>query len=101
MAVGVIGPMTLLGLSFAVLAAPLTASVISSVAQADEGLASGINNAASRIAQLGGVALAAGVASFASGYKIGLAAAAAVSLAGAAAVAATVPSTTDDGRSKE
>lgn len=101
LAVGVIGPMTLLGLSFAVLAAPLTASVISSVAQADEGLASGINNAASRIAQLGGVALAAGVASFASGYKIGLAAAAAVSLAGAAAVAATVPSTTDDGRSKE
>src|SRR3546814_398166 len=48
---GVIGPMTLLGLSFAVLVAPLTASVMSSVDQADEGLASGINNAASRIAQ--------------------------------------------------
>src|SRR3546814_4350791 len=61
---GVIGPMTLLGLSFAVLVAPLTASVMSSVDQADEGLASGINNAASRIAQLAGVALAAGVASF-------------------------------------
>jgi MFS family permease len=99
--VGVIGPMTLLGLSFAVLVAPLTASVISSVAQADEGLASGINNAASRIAQLGGVALAAGVASFASGYKVGLAAAAAVSLAGAVAVAATVPPTAEGGRSKE
>ena len=99
--VGVIGPMTLLGLSFAVLVAPLTASVISSVAQADEGLASGINNAASRIAQLGGVALAAGVASFASGYKVGLAAAAAVSLAGAVAVAATVPATAENKRSKE
>src|SRR3546814_18664523 len=46
---GVIGPMTLLGLSFAVLVAPLTASVMSSVDQADEGLASGLHNAASRI----------------------------------------------------
>ena len=35
---GVIGPMTLLGLSFAVLIAPLTASVMSSVAQADKGI---------------------------------------------------------------
>jgi EmrB/QacA subfamily drug resistance transporter len=80
---GVIGPMTLLGLSFAVLVAPLTASVMSSVDQADEGLASGINNAASRIAQLAGVALAAGVASFASGYQVGLAIAAATSIGGA------------------
>jgi EmrB/QacA subfamily drug resistance transporter len=80
---GVIGPMTLLGLSFAVLVAPLTASVMSSVDQADEGLASGINNAASRIAQLVGVALAAGVASFASGYEVGLAVAAATSIGGA------------------
>jgi EmrB/QacA subfamily drug resistance transporter len=79
----VIGPMTLLGLSFAVLVAPLTASVMSSVDQADEGLASGINNAASRIAQLAGVALAAGVASFASGYEVGLAVAAATSIGGA------------------
>ena len=35
---GVLVPMTLLGLSFAVLVTPLTASVMSSVADADEGL---------------------------------------------------------------
>jgi hypothetical protein len=40
---GVILPMGLLGISFAVLVAPLTASVMSSVEQSDEGLASGIN----------------------------------------------------------
>jgi EmrB/QacA subfamily drug resistance transporter len=86
---GVIGPMTLLGLSFAMLVAPLTASVLSSVDQVDEGLASGINNAASRIAQLAGVALAAGVASFESGYEVGLAVAAAISIGGAFAAAIT------------
>ena len=91
LAVGVIGPMALLGISFAVIAAPITAAVLSSVAEADEGLASGINNAASRVAQLGGVALAAGVASFASGYRLGLLIAAAASIAGALLVVATVP----------
>jgi len=90
LAFGVIGPMTLLGVSFAVIAAPITAPVLSSVPEADEGLASGINNAASRIAQLGGVALAAGIASFASGYRLGLLVAATVSIAGALVVAATV-----------
>lgn len=88
---GVIAPMGLLGIAFAVLVAPLTASVMSSVAQDDEGLASGINNAASRIAQMAGVALAAGVAGFAVGYEIGLAAAAAASIAGALMIAATMP----------
>jgi hypothetical protein len=44
--------MTLLGISFAVLVIPLTASVLSSVEQGDEGLASGINNAISRVVQL-------------------------------------------------
>ena len=90
LAAGVIAPMTLLGISFAVLVTPLTASVLSSVAQTDEGLASGINNAASRIAQLAGVALAAGLGSAASGHRIGFIAAAAVSLAGAAVMALTV-----------
>jgi len=80
---GVIAPMTLLGMSFALLVAPLTASVMSSVDPSDEGLASGINNAASRIAQLAGVALAAGVGPFASGFEVGLAVAAATSIGGA------------------
>jgi EmrB/QacA subfamily drug resistance transporter len=88
---GVIGPMALLGVSFAVLIAPLTASVISSVGPDDEGLASGVNNALARVAQLIGVALAAGVASFGAGYQAGLIAAAVLSLAGALTVAATVP----------
>ena len=87
----VIGPMALLGISFAVLVTPLTASVISSVEQSDEGLASGINNATSRVAQLVGVALAAGLASLAYGFQIGFIAAAAVTLAGALTVALTVP----------
>jgi EmrB/QacA subfamily drug resistance transporter len=91
MLLGVIGPMALLGVAFAVIAGPITAAVMSSVAEADEGLASGINNAASRVAQLGGVALAAGVASYAAGYRLGLVLAAAASLAGALTVAATVP----------
>src|SRR3989440_7388916 len=78
--IGVIGPMALLGISFAVLVAPLTASVMSSVEREDEGLASGVNNAASRAAQLVGISLAAGVASFASGYQVSLMIAAAVSL---------------------
>jgi EmrB/QacA subfamily drug resistance transporter len=88
---GVIGPMALLGVSFAVLVAPLTASVMSSVEQADAGLASGINNAASRVAQLAGIALAAGIASFESGYQVALMIAAAASIAGAVTIVATVP----------
>ena len=89
--VGVIGPMALLGLSFAILVAPLTASVMSSVDRADMGLASGINNAASRIAQLAGVALAAGAASFPGSYEVGLTIAALASIGGAFTVAATMP----------
>ena len=88
---GVILPMVLLGISFAVLVAPLTASVMSSVADIDEGLASGVNNAVSRIAQLAGVALSAGVASYASGFHIGLIAAAVLSAAGAVTIAVMLP----------
>jgi EmrB/QacA subfamily drug resistance transporter len=84
---GVIAPQALLGISFAVLVAPLTDAVMSS--ESDEGLASGVNNAASRVAQLGGVALAAGLGSLGSGYKLGLLVAAALSAAGAATTALT------------
>lgn len=89
---GVIAPMALLGISFAVLVAPLTTAVISSVTEIDQGLASGTNNAVSRIAQLVGVAMAAGLGALASGYQLGLAAAAAVSLAGALTIVIMVPS---------
>ena len=60
---GVLIPMVFLGISFAALVPPLTASVLSSVKDENEGLASGVNNAVSRIAQLVGIALAAGLAS--------------------------------------
>jgi EmrB/QacA subfamily drug resistance transporter len=93
---GVLMPMTLLGLSFAVLVTPLTASVMSSVADADEGLASGVNNAMSRVAQLVGVALAAGVASYAAGFGAGMAVAAVLAAAGAAIMAATLPRRTQE-----
>jgi hypothetical protein len=64
---------------------------MSSVANRDEGLASGINNAMSRIAQLAGIALSAGVASFAFGYKAGLVIAAICAVAGAATTAVMLP----------
>jgi len=91
LALGVLSPIGLLGLSFAVLVAPLTAAVLSSVADTDEGLASGINNAMSRVAQLAGVALAAGLASYASGFAACMIGAAALAAAGAGVMAATVP----------
>ncbi|HLH96210.1 MAG TPA: MFS transporter [Xanthobacteraceae bacterium] len=92
LAAGVIGPMALLGISFALVVTPLTASVLSSVSDADEGLASGINNAVSRVAQLSGVALAAGVASFAAGYPAGLTTAAALALAAGLITTVMLPS---------
>jgi predicted MFS family arabinose efflux permease len=98
---GVIAPMTLLGLAFAAIAAPITAAVLSSVDQTDEGLASGVNNAVSRVAQLVGVALAAGISSWAFGYVAGLATAAAASLAGSLAVAATLPPNIGDPQRSE
>jgi EmrB/QacA subfamily drug resistance transporter len=92
LAIGVVGPMALFGLSLAVLVAPLTASVMSSVADADQGLASGVNNAVSRIAQLVGIALAADVASYAFGYKAGMLIAAVLAAGGAIVIAAMLPS---------
>jgi EmrB/QacA subfamily drug resistance transporter len=92
LAIGVVGPMALFGLSLAVLVAPLTASVMSSVADADQGLASGVNNAVSRIAQLVGIALAADVAAYAFGYKVGMLVAAVLSAGGAIVIAAMLPS---------
>lgn len=86
--------MALLGTSFAIMVAPLTASVLSSVGAADEGLASGINNAISRIAQLIGIALAAGAASFALAYEIWFAGAAVLSIAAATTAAETLPAVT-------
>ena len=88
--VGVIGPMVVLGISFAVLIAPLTASVLSSLEAVDQGLASGVNNSVSRVAQLAGIALAAGIGAYAFGFVAGLAIAAAISVAGAATVAIMV-----------
>jgi EmrB/QacA subfamily drug resistance transporter len=88
---GVIAPQALLGISFAVLVAPLTASVLSSMNASDEGLASGINNAISRVAQLVGVALAAGLGTLSAGWLWGLFAAAALSAAGALVTAVEVP----------
>jgi hypothetical protein len=71
------------------------------VDQTDEGLASGVNNAVSRVAQLVGVALAAGISSWAFGYVAGLATAAAASLAGSLAVAATLPPNIGDPQRSE
>ena len=65
--------------------------MLSSVADADEGLASGINNAMSRVAQLAGVALAAGLASYASGFAASMIGAAVLAAGGAGVMAATVP----------
>jgi EmrB/QacA subfamily drug resistance transporter len=86
--VAIVAPVTVMGLGLAVLVAPLTASVMSSVEDEDEGLASGANNAAARAAQLIGVALAAGLAQFAMGYHASMVAAAIASALGAACMLA-------------
>jgi hypothetical protein len=90
---GVIVPMAILGISFAVLVAPLTAAVMSSLGQADSGLASGVNNSVSRIAQLAGIAIAAGVSSYSFGYQVGLAMAAVVTAMAVLTIAVRVPRT--------
>jgi MFS family permease len=87
---GVVLPICLMGLSMSVLVAPLTSAVMSSVRDADEGLASGVNNTVSRIASLLGVALAAGLATFAASYMFGMIGAAVLSALGAIAAAITL-----------
>jgi len=91
LSLGVLAPMTLLGISFAALVPPLTASVLSSVRDEDEGVASGVNNAVSRIAQMVGIALAAGLAPYAAGYMTCLVIAAVLSAAAAFTIAVTLP----------
>ncbi len=81
---GMIAPMALLGLGFAIWVAPLTASVIASLGKAQEGLASGVNNAVSRVAQLVGVAAAAALGASLSGFVAGMWLAAALAGLGAA-----------------
>jgi EmrB/QacA subfamily drug resistance transporter len=88
---GVLLPMTLLGISFAILVTPLTASVLASVANSEEGLASGVNNAVSRIAQLAGVASAAGLASYAAGYVASLIIAAVLAAVAGVVIALVLP----------
>jgi len=88
---GVLLPMTLLGISFAVLVTPLTTSVLASVTNSEEGLASGVNNAVSRIAQLAGIAFAAGLASFAAGYIASLIVAAVLAAAAGVLIAVMLP----------
>lgn len=87
---GIFAPVCLLGFSMSVLVAPLTSAVMSCVDDSDEGLASGVNNAASRIASLLGTALAAGLATFSSSYAIGMFAAAIMAASGAIASAVTL-----------
>lgn len=87
---GVVLPVCLMGLSMSVLVAPLTSAVMSSVRDSDEGLASGVNNTMSRIASLLGVALAAGLASLAASYALGMIGAAILSAAGALVAALTL-----------
>jgi EmrB/QacA subfamily drug resistance transporter len=93
-AIGVLAPMGVLGVAFAAMIGPLTAAVMSSVEARDEGLASGVSNAASRIAQLFGVALAAGLATLAGGFSIALSAAALVSFLGAVVMLRGAPGET-------
>ncbi|MEO0785341.1 MAG: MFS transporter [Pseudomonadota bacterium] len=83
--VGILLPLTIIGLGFAALVAPLTSSVMGAVAEEDTGKASGINNTASRIAQLLGVAGAAALAPLAAGYSLGMACAAGLCGLGGAA----------------
>ena len=62
LAVGVVAPLLLLALGMALVVAPLTTAVMNAAPDALAGAASGINNAASRLAGLFAVALVSAVA---------------------------------------
>jgi len=64
---------------------------LASVKEDDGGLASGVNNTVSRIAQLLGIALVAGVASYAADFVISLILAAVLSVAAALTIAVMLP----------
>jgi EmrB/QacA subfamily drug resistance transporter len=59
---GVVGPIVILSAGMAIVVAPLTAAVLNAVPEAETGVASGVNNAASRLAGLFSVAIAGSVA---------------------------------------
>ena len=65
--------------------------MLASVTNSEEGLASGVNNAVSRIAQLAGIAFAAGLASFAAGYIASLIVAAVLAAAAGVLIAVMLP----------
>jgi hypothetical protein len=61
---GVFGPMLGIGLGMAVAIAPLTTTVMNALGEARSGAASGINNAAARVAGLVAVAITGGLMAF-------------------------------------
>jgi MFS family permease len=59
---GVVGPVVLMAAGMAIVVAPLTAAVMNAVPEAESGIASAVNNAASRLAGLISVVIVASVA---------------------------------------
>jgi MFS family permease len=90
---GVFGPILLLAIGLTVAVAPLTTAVMNAVPERDAGIASGINNAVSRLAGLIAVAVVGALATafFARGLQAGLS-----DLALAPAVAAEMLAGTND-----
>ncbi|MEM9837747.1 MAG: MFS transporter [Pseudomonadota bacterium] len=82
-------PMGVLGLGFALIVGPLTTGVMGSLGDADQGLASGVNNTVSRIAQLIGVAGAAALGAGTVSFQWGAGLAALLSAAALIAALAT------------